>query len=413
MFLGRGNLSIIGSTGSLGSKVFESALSVKRRITALAGGENIKELLSQIRKARPHFVSVGREEKAGELKRALLDSFPREDFPEIGFGGEGIKRAAELGDYLAVTTNGLVGVCECEDALKRGAVLLLGSKEIAVVAGVVLRHAATAGGGDIIPLDSELTAVVQLLKGRDVRDLDRVVLCASGGPFLGKTEKELRSVTVADALNHPVWSMGNKVSIDSATLFNKAMEIMVAERLLGIPLCKLGVVIHPQSRVHAFLQMLDGGLLFQSAPADMSWAAGYALKNTKDSLIQQGDLLGGDDGFFDSVLRDFKEMTFLPVKNGDYSSLDLGWRSLEKGGGFPSLLAGADQVLVEAFLGDRISFCDILRGLEAVFSKATCSEVVSEESTSLNAMITSWEEGERMAEVWIANVPVGGGTWRQ
>ncbi len=411
MFLGRRNLSIIGSTGSLGSKVFESALSLQRRIIALAGGENIKELLSQIRKSRPLFVSVGREEKAEELEQALLDHFPREDFPEIGFGREGIKRAAELGDYLAVTTNGLVGVCECEDALKRGAVLLLGSKEIAVVAGVVLRHAATAGGGDIIPLDSELTAVVQLLKGRDLRDLDRVVLCASGGPFLGKTEEELRSVTVADALKHPVWSMGKKVSIDSATLFNKAMEIMVAERLLGIPACKLGVVIHPQSRVHAFLQMLDGGLLFQSAPADMSWAAGYALKNTKEKerLIQQGDLGVGFYGFFESFLRGFKEMTFLPVKNGDYVSLDLGWRSLEKGGGFPALLAGADQALVEAFLEDRISFCDILRGLEAVFSKPPCSVHLSDESTNLNAMITAWEEGERMAEGWIAKVSAGGG----
>lgn len=409
MILGQGNLSIIGSTGSLGSKVFESALSMNRRITALAGGENIKELLDQTRKARPLFVSVSREEKAEELERALLDHFPREDFPEIGFGREGIKRAAEFGDYLAVTTNGLVGVCECENALKRGAVLLLGSKEIAVVAGVVLRHAATAGGGDIIPLDSELTAVVQLLKGRDFRDLDRVVLCASGGPFLGKTKEELCSVTVAEALNHPVWSMGNKVSIDSATLFNKAMEIMVAERLLGIPTCKLGVVIHPQSRVHAFVQMLDGALLFQSAPADMSWAAGYALKNTKEKerLIQQADLRSGVDDFFIGILRDFKEMTFLPVKKGDYVSLDLGWRSLKKGGGFPALLAGADQVLVGAFLRDRISFCDILRGLEAVFSKATGSEHLPEESTDLDAMITAWEEGERIAEDWIAKVSVG------
>ncbi len=387
------NLALIGSTGSLGKKVFERAVQTGRRITAIAAERNVGELLRQAAKARPLIVAIGKEEKAEELKRGLCRMFPKGERPEVYSEKEGLCHIVETCDELAVTTCGLAGIQACETALMKGRRILLGSKEIAVVGGSALRRPAEDEMGNIVPLDSELTAVVQLLKGRRVDDIHRITLCASGGPFLGKKACDLEEVSVADTLNHPVWSMGKKVSVDSATLFNKAMEIMAAERLLGIPMSKLGAVIHPECRVHAFLETNDGAILFQSAPADMAWAVGYALEEPfPERLKSQRNSL---ESSFDS----FRRLTFLSIEKGSFSSIDLAWRALDAGGGVPAFLAGADSALVKEYLNGGLSFLDITKGLNDLFLRAEGEK--KWDSKNLSAMISAWEKGGLEAVNWI------------
>lgn len=387
------NLALIGSTGSLGKKVFTQAMQTGRRITAVAAGGNVEELLKQAAKARPLIVVIGEEEKAEELERGLCKIFKVSDRPEVCCGKDGFLRVVETCDELAVTTCGLAGIHVCENALMRGRRLLLGSKEIAVVGGSAFRRRANETGCEIMVLDSELTAIVQLLKGRRIDDIRRVTLCASGGPFLGKRACELKNVSVDDTLNHPVWTMGKKVTVDSATLFNKAMEIMVANRLLGIPSKKLGAVIHPECRVHVFVETNDGAILFQAAPADMAWAVGYAMEK---ALCERCELKNAPG---ETNLDSFGCLTFLSIEKGSYPALDLGRKALEAGGAVPAFLAGADHVFVEEYLRDRLGFVDIIKGLNDLFIWVAGQKRVDPED--LDAMIAAWDMGGQEALNWI------------
>jgi len=277
------------------------------------------------------------------------------------FGEEGMREAAcsEGTDIVLAAASGVSSVRPVIAAASQGKRIALANKELLVMAGKFLVRAAKAGGGGILPVDSEHSAVFQAIEGQRREDVSRIILTASGGPFRNRTRRQMRDVTVREALGHPTWRMGAKISVDSATLMNKGLEVIEATWLFGLPPSRIDVLIHPQSIVHAMVEFRDGSLIAQMGVPDMRIPIGYALSYPGRLPLELPRLSPHRmDGWF-----------FEPPDRRNFPALALAYAAAEEGGAAPAVLNAANETAVEAFLAGRIRFTDIPRVVEILLAR--------------------------------------------
>ena len=351
----RRKVSILGSTGSIGTQTL-NVISQNREdflITGLAAGSNITLLLEQIRSFTPKIVSVYNEADYIKLK----DTFNGTDIKFV-FGDEGNIEVA-LYDEPDVVVAGIVGtrgLLPVYEAVKAGKTVALANKESLVVAGRLLTDLMKKSGAKIIPVDSEHSAIFQALDAGNRNDVKKILLTASGGPFLNKTSFE--NVTIADTLSHPTWNMGKKVTVDSATMFNKGLEIIEARWLFNVEPNKIEVVIHPQSIVHSMVEFSDGNIIAQMGAPDMRIPISYSLyyPNRWENKDNDFTLYG-------------KKLEFLKPDFNKYSSLPLAYRVMEYGDAACFAYSQANEVAVRYFLDEKISFVNIFEIVDKVVSR--------------------------------------------
>jgi 1-deoxy-D-xylulose-5-phosphate reductoisomerase len=351
-------LTILGSTGSIGVNTLNVVRGNPHRyqVVALAAGNNAELLQKQIIEFKPQLVAVKDETVAARLQ-ILLPSSPR---PEILFGSEGYRNVAVAGsaDMVVSALAGAAGLLPTWDAIAAGKDIALANKEVMVMAGDLVMKKARATGSMILPVDSEHSAIFQCLLGHRRQDVKRIILTASGGPFLRLPQEELVEVTPSQALNHPNWRMGKKISVDSATMMNKGLEIIEARWLFDIDFDNIHVYIHPQSIVHSFVEYLDGCILAQLGTPDMKTPISYALSFPERlaSLGASLDLLAL--GNLEFIAPDFDK----------FPSIQLAYQAGRQGGTMPAVLNAANELAVQAFLEGKIRFTQITKMIEATLS---------------------------------------------
>jgi len=343
------NLSILGSTGSIGCnalkivEMFPDRFSVK----ALAAKNNTTLLASQVERFSPEIVVVFDETRALELKSML----PSETSVEIIYGENGYRAAATLDSVEMVVSAvvGAAGLMPTLAAIEAGKNVALANKETLVMAGEIVVNRAALNSVKILPIDSEHSAIFQCIAGNRRQDLVEILLTASGGPFLNRQENEFEKIKPQDALNHPTWRMGKKVSVDSATLMNKGLEVMEAKCLFGVPHDMIKVLIHPQSVIHSMVSFKDGAVMAQMGIPDMKGAIAYALSYPERLALKQPS-------------PDFTKIGALTFEKPDlekFPCLDLAYRACETGETLPAVLNAANEVAVRAFLKRRVPFVKI------------------------------------------------------
>ncbi len=367
-------LSVLGSTGSIGKNTLEVVAKnpEKFKVTALAVRNNIEELESQINTFRPDVVAVF-DESSAESLRAKNPSV------KILAGEEGLKEvvALENVDMVVSAIVGSAGLVPTYEAIKAGKDIALATKEALVMAGKLVMSEASKRGVSIIPVDSEHSAVFQCLEGRNMQEVEKIILTASGGAFRNKSVSELDSVTPAEALKHPNWEMGKKITIDSATLMNKGLEVIEAFWLFNVPLEKIDVILHPQSIIHSMVKFIDGSVIAQMSVPDMKGPISYAL-SYPDRL---GNVLPALD------LAEVKELTFEEPDMKKYPSLSLTFDALRAGGTMPCVLNAANEIAVDAFLEEKIPFT----GISSVVSDTMAEhEVLSGETIEEVIDVSNW-----------------------
>ena len=355
-------IAILGSTGSIGRqclRVVES-LPGQFEVVALAAGTNVTLAAEQVARHRPGIVSVGSEAGGHELADRLR-SANVQPLPEILFGAEGILRVATHPDAQVVVsaTVGVVGLPATFAAVQQAKTIALANKEVLVAAGEVVMAEAASRGACILPVDSEHNAIHQCLRAGELREVKRLVLTASGGPFRKTPQARLSEVTPEQALAHPNWRMGKRITIDSATLMNKGFEVIEAHWLFGMNLEQIDVVIHPQSTIHSMVEFVDGSILAQLGPTDMRMPIQYAL-TYPERLAADGCVLDWTQ---------LRKLEFSKVPSRKFPCLRLGREALRRGGPLPCALNAADEVAVAAFLDGRLKFPDIAVVIERVLER--------------------------------------------
>jgi 1-deoxy-D-xylulose-5-phosphate reductoisomerase len=354
-------LSILGSTGSIGRQCLSVVESLPGRfgVAALAAGGNLDELVGQIERHKPELVSVADEKKADELAGRLRAQGI--SLPAIHHGREGMLAVGTLGtaDVVVSAAVGVVGLEATYAAIKHGKSVALSNKEVLVAAGELVMAAAKQAGQEILPVDSEHNAVHQCLRGGTHGEVRRVVLTASGGPFRKTPLKALAGVTREQALAHPNWRMGNRITIDSATMMNKGFEVIEARWLFGMRPDQIDVVIHPQSTVHSMVEFVDGSVLAQLGPTDMRMPIQYALTYPERIASNQVAL----------DWTKLKRLDFEKASTRRFPCLRLAKEALKKGGALPCALNAADEVAVGAFLAGRLAFLGIPKVIESVLGR--------------------------------------------
>lgn len=347
-------IAILGSTGSVGTQTLEviAAFPDRYAVHSLTAHSRLDLLEPQIERFRPRVVAVGDADRAAELA-GRAGRAGRAGAPSIHAGVEGLIEAVTHPDVDLVISAlpGSAGLVPTLRAIEAGKTIALANKEILVMAGEIVMAAAKRHGVEILPVDSEHCAVHQCLAGQDPDRVERVVLTASGGPFRGSNPADLARMSSKEALNHPTWNMGRKVTIDSATLMNKGFEVIEAHWLFGLPVSKIDVVIHPQSIIHSMVEMVDGSLLAQMGPTDMRIPIQYALSYP--------ERLDTPWPRFDTT-RSWS-LTLDPPDEATFPCLGLAYEAIRRGSTVPAVLSTADEVAVEAFLRQRIGFTDIPR----------------------------------------------------
>lgn len=338
-------VSILGSTGSIGTSTLDVVSRLDRSFTVagLAAGSNIALLSEQVERFRPRLVSVARREDALALRRRFRGRGMR-----VVFGPEGAEEVASLpaNDIVVAAITGTSGLRPTLAAVRTGVRVALANKESMAVAGALLRAAAARSGAKIIPVDSEHSGVFQCLAGGRRRHVRRVILTASGGPFLRTPLAEIPAKSIAEALRHPRWKMGRKVTVDSATMMNKGLELMEARWLFNLPPEKLDVLIHPQSVVHALVELADGSVLAQLSVTDMRIPIQYALTYPDRAASPLAPL----------DLAAVRRLEFHPVDERRFPLFALARRALAAGGSVPVALNAANETAVGAFLAGQIPF---------------------------------------------------------
>ena len=342
------NISVLGSTGSIGRSSLEviDKLSHRFKVVGLTAGRNTQLLEKQVEKFRPKIVSLERKEEAGDLRRKF-----RGKSIKVTFAQEGAEEVASFSenDIVISAITGIDGLRPTLAAVREGKKVALANKESMVVAGPLIQDMIRKFGAQLIPVDSEHSGVFQCLAKEEMENVKKVILTASGGPFFSKSSFEMNDITLEEALNHPRWKMGKKVTIDSATLMNKGLELIEARWLFGLEPRQLGILIHPQSIVHSLVEMSDGSVLAQLGPTDMKLPIQYALTypEREDSLLPSLDL------------SEIKALEFYEVNVEKFPIIKLARLALEEGESFPIALNAANEVVVSAFLEQRIKFMDI------------------------------------------------------
>ena len=365
------NLSILGSTGSIGVSTLElvAAHPDKFRVTALTGGVNLELLARQIETFRPRVVSVLNEKLAANLA-GMLSGYR----PEILHGVTGLIAAATIPDTEMVVAAivGAAGLVPTAAAIKAGKDVALANKETLVCAGSIIMELLREHRVALYPVDSEHSAVFQSIEGHRSEDIEKIILTASGGPFLNWPLERLASVTIADALNHPNWSMGKKITIDSATMMNKGLEVIEARWLFDVPASKIDVNIHPQSIIHSMVEYIDGCVIAQLGTPDMKAPIAYALSYPERVAT----------GVTPLDLTSFSGLTFFKPDMVKFRCLKLAYQALDAGPSMPAVMNAANEVAVAAFLEGRIGFTAIASVIEEVmtahlpFSPVTIEDVL-------------------------------------
>jgi 1-deoxy-D-xylulose-5-phosphate reductoisomerase len=344
------HLTILGSTGSIGRSALDIVSGHRDlfRVTALTAGNNVGLLEKQIKSFSPDVVAVADEGAARELRRAIGKRLASS--LKILSGEDGISRAAayEGSDFVLCAIVGAAGLMPTLSAIRSGKAIGLANKEALVMAGGLVMREAKMHGAGILPVDSEHSAIFQCIEGHRKSDVRRIILTASGGPFFDRSFEELSAVTPEEALRHPRWKMGKKITIDSATLMNKGFEVIEAHHLFGLPPERIDVIIHPQSIVHSMVEFKDRGCIAQLSVPDMKGPIAYAL--TYPGRL--ADIMNG------LSLHEIGKLTFMKPEN-NFPCLSYAYQALESGGTMPAVLNAANEVVVDAFLKGRIRFTDI------------------------------------------------------
>ena len=340
-------ISILGSTGAIGTQTLEVAEEQKDiKVAALAAGNNIELLEKQIRKFRPALAAVWNEEKAKELKENVRDLNVR-----VVSGMEGMLEAATVQEAQIVVTAvvGMIGIRPTIAAIEAGKDIALANKETLVTAGHLIMPLAKKRGVQILPVDSEHSAIFQSLNGERKRDISKILLTASGGPFRGRKREELKNIQVEDALKHPNWSMGRKITIDSATLVNKGLEMIEAKWLFDVDIDQIQVVVQPQSIIHSMVEFIDGGIIAQLGMPDMKLPIQYAL------FYPERRFLGGERVDFAKL----GQITFEKPDMETFLGLSFAVDAAKKGGSMPTVFNAANERAVSKFLNRKVSFLEI------------------------------------------------------
>lgn len=351
------SISILGSTGSIGTQALEIIRRNKdMKVVALAAGSNIKLLEEQIREFSPKTVCVFDEEKAKELRDNIKDLEVK-----VVRGMDGLVETAVIPEAEMVLTAvvGMIGIRPTIEAIKAKKDIALANKETLVTAGHIIMPLAKECGVKILPVDSEHSAIFQSLQGNKHSQVSKILLTASGGPFRGRTIDELKNVKVADALKHPNWSMGKKITIDSATMVNKGLEVIEAKWLFDVSFDDIEVVIQPQSLIHSMVEYVDGGIMAQLGTPDMKLPIAYAFYYP-DRLPLEGKRVN----FFDIA-----NISFYKPDVDTFKGLRLAYEAGKKGGSMPTVYNAANELAVSKFLNEEIRFLDIPDLIEKAMEK--------------------------------------------
>jgi 1-deoxy-D-xylulose-5-phosphate reductoisomerase len=383
-------LSILGSTGSIGRNTLKIVEKFPERfaVKALAGKDNIELLAKQIKRFCPEIAVVFDEKRALELKNILP---VEESDVEIMYGQDGYRAAATHDNVEMVVTAvvGAAGLLPTLAAIEAGKDIALANKETLVMAGEIVIQKAADKGVKILPIDSEHSAIFQCIEGQRREDLEKIHLTASGGPFLNKPANEFFEIKPEDALNHPTWKMGKKVSIDSATLMNKGLEVIEAMHLFGVSQDMIEVVIHPQSMIHSMVSYRDGSVIAQLGIPDMKGAIAYSISYPERLPLNQ-------------PIPDFAGMGALTFQKPDFEKfpcLDLAFKACDTGKTLPAVLNAANETAVQAFLDQRLSFAKIPKVIEKTMSRHSVAE-----HTSLDDILEADKWARKEAEGVIKSV---------
>ncbi|MGD0568839.1 MAG: 1-deoxy-D-xylulose-5-phosphate reductoisomerase [Candidatus Sulfotelmatobacter sp.] len=377
-------IAILGSTGSIGRSTLSVAESYPDRfqIVALAAGSNLEAVFEQARRWRPRVISMAAEQEAGLLRERLKQAGLSEIEVVYGTGGTVKVATHSEADFVVSAIVGVAGLEATYEAVKAGKTVGVANKECLVAAGELITAEARRQGKPLLPIDSEHNAIHQCLRGGRMEEVERIWLTASGGPFLNTPRSEFSSITAEQALKHPTWKMGKRITIDSATLMNKGFEVIEACRLFQMPPAKVEVIVHPQSTIHSMVEFVDGSLLAQFSVTDMRLPILYAL--TYPERIQS------DMRFPVSNLR---HLDFCPPDMNKFPCLRLAYEAAEAGGAKTVALNAGDEVAVAAFLDGSIGFNDIPRIIEATVSASNSARL-----DSIGAVLQADAEARRYAQ---------------
>ena len=366
-------VAILGSTGSIGCntlRVVESLTTQRMRVVGLAAGTNVERLADQIAIHLPEVVSVDNETAAHDLRAKLFER--NVDLPRIVTGEAGLVEVATHpeADCLVSATVGAIGFVPTLRALEAGKRVALANKETLVMAGELMTRAAHKSGAELLPIDSEHNALHQCLRGECPDEVRRIVLTASGGPFRTKNKAEMRQASVAEAMRHPTWNMGAKITIDSATLMNKGLEVIEAHWLFGFGPEQIDILVHPESVVHSMIEMIDGSVIAQMGVTDMRHAIQYALTYPERHECQLPPL----------DLTSISGLHFEAPDLDRFPCIALAYRALREGGTLPAAMNAANEEAVGAFIDERICLTEIAAIIEAVMDEHSNQPVVDIET---------------------------------
>ncbi len=350
------NIAVLGSTGSIGTQTLEIVrANDDLNVVSLAAGSNIEMLEKQIREFKPQVVCVYNEKKAEELKIKVSDTDVK-----IVTGMDGLIETAVIktADIVLTAVVGMIGIRPTIAAIKAGKDIALANKETLVTAGHIIIPLAKEYGIRILPVDSEHSAIFQSLQGNKKSQLSKILLTASGGPFRNTPKEDLKNVTVKDALKHPNWSMGRKITIDSATMVNKGLEVIEAKWLFDVDIDNIEVVVQPQSLIHSMVEYVDGGIMAQLGTPDMKLPIQYAL-----FYPDRRTLDGKRVNFFDIA-----NITFYKPDRDKFKGFDLAFRAGKTGGSLPTIYNAANELAVSKFLNEEIRFLDIPELIETAMN---------------------------------------------
>lgn len=346
-------IAILGSTGSIGTQTLEIVrANPDLSVVALAAGSSVDQIEEQVREFRPLIVGMWSEKAARDLKERISD------LPvKVVAGMEGLLEIATMpqSEVLVTAIVGMIGIRPTIAAIEAGKTIALANKETLVTAGHIIMPLAAKCNVPILPVDSEHSAIFQSLNGEPKDRISKILLTASGGPFRGRTRKELQNIRVEDALKHPNWAMGRKITIDSSTLVNKGLEVMEAKWLFGVGLSQIQVVIHPQSIIHSMVEYADGAIMAQLGTPDMKLPIQYALFYP-DRRPMKGERVD----FFR-----LKQITFEEPDIETFTGLKLAYRAMEQGGSMPTVYNAANEKAVGLFLDRKIGYLQIPELIEA------------------------------------------------
>lgn len=370
-------IAILGSTGSIGCNTLRvvDALKEAFSVTALGAGSNVSLLAEQIEKYRPRLVAVA-DEAAAEQLRLELRQRNIASLPQISTGVEGLSEVATCNGVEIVigAVVGAIGLLPTYHALEMGRRVALANKETLVIAGEIMTRTAERSGAELLPVDSEHNALHQCLRGEKHHEVRRLILTASGGPFRNSTRAEIEHATRAQALRHPTWNMGDKITIDSATMMNKGLEVIEAHWLFGRSADEISIIVHPQSIVHSLVEMIDGSLIAQLGVTDMRHAIQYALTYPER---RPSDLTRLD-------LAALSRLEFQEPDPERFPCIALAYQALRTGGTMPAVLNAANEVAVAAFLREEIRFGQIPQLI-----RAACEAHTTQPATNLETVLAA------------------------